>query len=114
MHVARRARDERGGETSRRGFGIVRRLPSKRYQASYYGPDLTRHVGPTTFTTKADAKTWLAEERKGVESGTGRPPADRTAEVLSASRAETFSEYAVPWITQRRAKGEPLRLPQEE
>jgi len=33
----------------RRGFGYLRRLPSKRYQASYIGPDLARHVGPTTF-----------------------------------------------------------------
>jgi hypothetical protein len=29
----------------RRGFGYIRRLPSKRYQASYTGPDLARHVG---------------------------------------------------------------------
>ena len=45
---------------SRRGFGYVRRLPSKRYQASYAGPDLQRHVAPTTFTTKGDAEAWLA------------------------------------------------------
>jgi hypothetical protein len=54
---------------SRRGFGYVRRLPSKRYQASYPGPDLQRHVAPTTFTTKGDVGTRLAEERKSVESG---------------------------------------------
>ena len=41
----------------RRGFGYVRRLPSKRYQASYAGPNLKRHVGPMTFTTKADGST---------------------------------------------------------
>ncbi len=45
----------------RRGFGMVRRLPSKRYQASYAGPDLGRHTAPNTFTTKGDAEAWLAE-----------------------------------------------------
>lgn len=59
----------------RRGFGMVRRLPSKRYQASYAGPDLGRHTAPNTFTTKGDAEAWLAEERKQVESGKWRPPA---------------------------------------
>jgi integrase len=94
---------------NRRGFGYVRRLPSKRYQASYAGPDLQRHLAPVTFTTKGDAEAWLAEERKEVESGKWRPPAVRKAEVLRASQAETLSEYATRWLTQRRVKGEPLR-----
>lgn len=41
----------------RRSFGAIRRLPSKRYQASYAGPDLQRHVAPVTFTIAADAET---------------------------------------------------------
>lgn len=93
----------------RRGFGMVRRLPSKRYQASYFGPDLSRHTGPTTFTTKADAEAWLAEERKEVESGKWRPPAVRKADVMRVNQAETLGEYATRWLTQRRVKGEPLR-----
>jgi hypothetical protein len=34
---------------TRRSFGYIRRLPSKRYQASYIGPDLARHAAPDTF-----------------------------------------------------------------
>ena len=48
---------------------MIRRLPSKRYQASYTGPDTRRHVGPVTFTGKADAEGWLSDERKLIESG---------------------------------------------
>ena len=93
----------------RRGFGYVRRLPSKRYQASYAGPDLQRHVAPTTFTTKADAESWLGAERKVVESGSWRPPAVREAEARLSVQTETLSEYSARWIVQRRVKGEPLR-----
>ena len=39
---------------SRRGFGAIRKLPSKRWQASYVGPDEARHTAPTTFATKMD------------------------------------------------------------
>ena len=34
---------------TRRAFGYVRKLPSKRYQASHIGPDLVRHAAPDTF-----------------------------------------------------------------
>ena len=54
---------------SRRGFGYVQRLLSKRYQASYTGPDQQRRVGPVTFTGKGNAEGWLAGERKLIESG---------------------------------------------
>lgn len=93
----------------RRGFGMIRRLPSKRYQASYFGPDLTRHVGPTTFGTKLDAETWLAAERRILESGSWKPPSIRKAEALRATQAETVAEYADRWLTHRRVRGEPLR-----
>jgi len=46
---------------------VIRRLWSKRYQASYIGPDLARHVAPGTFTVKVDAEGWLALERRLVE-----------------------------------------------
>ena len=51
---------------TRRSFGSIRRLPSKRFQASYLGPDLARHVAPETFTAKIDAEGWLALERRLV------------------------------------------------
>ena len=50
-------------ERTKRSFGAIRRLPSKRYQASYIGPDLARHVAPETFTAKIDAEGWIAAER---------------------------------------------------
>lgn len=34
---------------------------------------MVRHLGPTTFTTKADAETWLSDERRILESGQWRP-----------------------------------------
>ena len=94
----------------RRGFGYLRRLPSKRYQASYVGPDLARHVGPTTFRTKGDAETWLADERRIVESGQWRSPVRRQAEVARTTQTETLEQYAKRWLPQRRVKGEPLRV----
>ncbi len=93
----------------RRGFGMIRRLPSKRYQASYYGPDLTRHVGPITFSTNGDAEAWLSDERRVVESGQWRPPAQRQVEAVPTTKTETLDQYAQRWLTQRRVKGEPLR-----
>ena len=51
------------GKKDRRQFGYVRRLPSKRWHASYAGPDLARHAAPFTFDTKLDAEAWLVAER---------------------------------------------------
>lgn len=45
---------------TKRSFGTIRRLPSKRYQASYIGPDMARHNAPGTFTARADAEGWIA------------------------------------------------------
>ncbi|MBB1502268.1 tyrosine-type recombinase/integrase [Propioniciclava sp. MC1683] len=63
----------------RRGFGKLRRLPSKRWQASYIGADQERHVAPVTFTAEGDAESWLNEERKLLESGDWTSPAAREA-----------------------------------
>jgi hypothetical protein len=41
---------------TKRGFGQLRRLPSKRYRAFYTGPDTALHYGPSTFETKLDAE----------------------------------------------------------
>ena len=41
---------------NRRSFGYVRRLPSKRYQASYIGPDLVRRTSRDTFAATVDAE----------------------------------------------------------
>jgi Phage integrase, N-terminal SAM-like domain len=83
----------------RRSFGAIRRLPSKRYQASYAGPDLQRHTGPITFSSAADAETWLVDERRLIESGGWTPPARRAA--LAAAPAPeplTLESFATVWL----------------
>jgi integrase len=85
---------------SRRSFGYIRRLPSKRYQASYVGPDLERHAAPDTFETKMDAEGWLSDERKIVNSGEWMPPKSRAA-AARATQPPTLSDYAASWLDSR-------------
>jgi integrase len=85
---------------SRRSFGYIRRLPSKRYQASYIGPDLERHAAPDTFETKMDAEGWLRDERKVLNSGEWMPPKSRAA-AGRATQPPTLSEYAASWLDSR-------------
>lgn len=102
----------------RRGFGNTRRLPSGNYQARYTGPDTRAHVAPVTFTTKASAEAWLADERRVVERDDWTPPTERvvasaegdelmnrspssirkasTAKVKRGPRPATFDEVEVP------------------
>lgn len=89
----------RGG---RRGFGYLRRLPSKRWQASYVGPDGQRHAAPSTFETKGDAEAWLGVERRLLEGETWVAPAQR-ASVARRSRVG-FAEYADRWVSERNLK----------
>jgi integrase len=90
------------GTKGHRGWGWVRKLPSKRYQASYVGPDLMRHKAPTTFAAKLDAEGWLSQERRRIELDTWTPPAQRAAE--SKAKAVTIAEYAKNWIDHRNVK----------
>lgn len=92
--------------TRRRGFGAIRRLPSKRFQASYLGPDLRRHVAPTTFDTRLDGEGWLARERRLIDQENWTPPADRETARRSAP---TLRDYAADALQRRRVRGEPLR-----
>ncbi|RMB62312.1 site-specific integrase [Tessaracoccus antarcticus] len=68
----------------KRGFGSIRRLPSKRYQARYMGPDGNRHQATVTFTNKADAEGWLARERELVERGLWASPWEREQAVAAS------------------------------
>ncbi|MEW5808561.1 MAG: site-specific integrase [Actinomycetota bacterium] len=90
------------GTKGRRGWGWIRLLPSKRYQASYIGPDLLRHKATTTFSTRLDAEGWLANERRKIELETWTPPAQRAAE--EKARSVTVGEYAASWIEDRNVK----------
>ena len=82
--------------SGRRGFGAIRRLPSKRYQASYIGPDTIRHKAPVTFETKEDAEAWLAVRRSEIKSDDWTPPAQ--------AKPVTFGEHAERWLTNRNLK----------
>ena len=88
---------------ARSTWGAVRKLPSKKYQASYLGPDRIRYTAPTTFTTKAMATSWLAAQRNLIESGEWVNPAKQ--EKLDP----TFLEYATSHIQLQTKQGSPLR-----
>lgn len=76
----------------RRRFGMVRRLPSGRYQASYLDPDAIRRTAPQTFGTKRDAERWLSVVETELLRGEWRDP-DRQREPLSS--------FGRRWIDER-------------
>jgi integrase len=73
----------------RRRFGLIRKLPSGRYQASFIGPSGVRQTAPRTFQTKTDADRWLSAVETDLTRGTwldenlGREP---------------FGTYARAWL----------------
>ena len=87
---------------TKRSFGAIRRLPSKRYQASYTGPDLARHNAPETFTSKVDAEGWLSAERRLIEWDEWSPPARRRAKQLHDD-TQTLRSYVATWLPERAA-----------
>jgi integrase len=87
--------------TKRRSFGQLRKLPSRRWQAFYTGPDTAIHNAPSTFDTKMDAEGWLVDERRIIASGGWAPPSQRA---LLASKSPTLADYATPWLADRTLK----------
>jgi integrase len=92
------------GKANHRGFGYVRRLPSRRFQASYVGPDLVRHTGLETFAAKLDAEAWLGGEQRRLATETWVAPSLRTAEALVVVVPVTVGEYAASWLARRDLK----------
>jgi integrase len=94
------------GRKGRRGWGHIRQLTnrSKRYQATYTWPRNTtsRHSAPTTFSTRALAEQWLADERRLIERDQWSPPKTRVHR--EGLRAQTFADYAKQWIEERHLK----------
>lgn len=80
----------------KRGFGRLRQLPSKRWQASYTAPDGALHKAPRTFAARVDAEGWLAAERRKIDLGTWG----------AVERADgiTLRAYAARWIEQRQLR----------
>lgn len=68
----------------RRTFGSVRRLPSGRWQTSYWHLG-KRHRGPYTFRAKADAQAWLSNVETDIRRGAWVDPSagQLTVEVLA-------------------------------
>jgi hypothetical protein len=61
----------------KRSFGQIRRLPLKRWQAFYTGPDTKLHYAPSTFEARIDPEGWLTDERRLIASGKWVAPAIR-------------------------------------
>lgn len=56
---------------SRRRFGLIRRLPSGKFQASFVPPNGGRRQNaPGTFVTKTDARAWLTKVEADLSRGT--------------------------------------------
>jgi integrase len=90
------------GRAGHRAWGSIRRQKSRRWQASYVGPDLARHYAPDTFGARMDAEQWLADERKLTHSADWIPPKLRALRYLAQSK--TLGDYAADWIEHRPLK----------
>lgn len=87
-----------------RGWGRLRPLPSKRYQASYIGPDGRLRNAPATFAAKIDAQGWLAAEQRKIELGVWRDPREAPKTVL------TVRDYAERWQSESSSRLKPRTL----
>src|SRR5262249_51242084 len=74
--------------------GLIRRLPSGRWQASHMARG-RRVNAPQTFDTRADAEAWLAEQQTDLARGQWRRPEPPRP-------AHTFATYADPWLATRK------------
>jgi integrase len=82
----------RGSKDGRRRFGLIRQLPSGRYQASYLGPDGQRKYAPETFARKSEADRFLNMTEVQLARGDWTDP-DRGKIKLA--------DYGETWIAQR-------------
>lgn len=83
----------------RRSWGTVRRRGGGEIQASYIGPDGNRYYAPVRYSAKVDAEGWLSAERKLIELGEWKPPAERAAQ--RAADLIVFRAYATRWLAER-------------
>jgi integrase len=93
---------------ARRYFGSIRKLPSGRYQASYKGPDGSRHPAPTTFDSRQYADAWLAGVRTDIQRERWEPP--NTTHVSDQGRVTDFGTYAASWLAGRDLSGSTRKL----
>ncbi len=81
-------------------FGTIGKLRSGRYRARYTGPDGLRHVAPTTFTTKGDARAWLATIHADIVRDRWNPSAETSAH----RKPPTVAQFAGEWLADRSLK----------
>lgn len=88
---------------ARRGFGLVRKLPSGRWQASYVAPTGSRVTAPSTYGARVDAEGWLADERRYLErvGPDSWKPERQRGEQLDP---RTLREYSVDWLRRPRIR----------
>lgn len=97
----------RARQRTRRGFGAIRQLPSKRYQASYQGPDGVRYKAPNTFAAKGDAEGWLSAEQRLIDLEAWQPPEQR--EQQRAAERTTVGEWLEQFHTNLEHRPTPPR-----
>ncbi len=92
---------------ARRYFGNIRKLPSGRYQASYKGPDGSRHTAPQTFDSRTYADAWLAGVRTDIQRERWVSPDQvRPADQIALD----FGTYAASWLAGRDLSGSTRKL----
>ena len=84
---------------TRRSFGAIRTLPSKRWQASCLDPNGARFTAPSTFATKMDAEGWLISQRRLIDAGDWRPPQPVSA--APPTVPTTLGDWATQWLAAR-------------
>jgi integrase len=77
---------------ARRRFGMIRRLPSGRFQASFRDPNGVRRNGSETFASRTEANDWLIVQESLLVRGEWTDP-DRGK--------VPFAGYADRWIQER-------------
>lgn len=71
-------------------FGLVRKLPSGKWQASFVPPHGgKRQNAPSTFTTKTDARKWLSKVEADISRGTW---------LNDELSLQQFGTYARAWL----------------
>lgn len=96
------AETKRKYKAKREAWGTITERANGRFQASYPHQG-DRFRAPMTFSTRTDAREWLAGQRSDIQRGKWKNP--------KAVAAETFGLYAATWVEQRLTpRGEPLRL----
>jgi hypothetical protein len=78
--------------TNRR-FGLIRKLPSGRFQASYLAPDGRRRPAPEAFARKKDAERWLLMAESELVQGEWTDPDLGTV---------TVREFGERWISEHK------------